>query len=139
MGKKRSEQMEGHSISGESRKNGWVEQKKELTKVLKIAWPAVFESFFISLAGMIDVYMVSGLGSEAVASVGLTTQPKFLGLSLFFAMNVAIAAIVARRTGEKDKRRANPSYDSLRRGHHGCLCESGRMADGKVWIRTGYP
>ena len=75
MGKKRSEQMEGHSISGESRKNGWVEQKKELTKVLKIAWPAVFESFFISLAGMIDVYMVSGLGSEAVASVGLTTLP----------------------------------------------------------------
>mgnify|MGYP000535489320 CR=1 FL=1 len=66
--------MEGHSISGESRKNGWVEQKKELTKVLKIAWPAVFESFFISLAGMIDVYMVSGLGSEAVASVGLTTR-----------------------------------------------------------------
>lgn len=107
MRKKRSEQMEGHSVSGESRKNGWVEQKKELTKVLKIAWPAVFESFFISLAGMIDVYMVSGLGSEAVASVGLTTQPKFLGLSLFFAMNVAIAAIVARRTGEKDKRRAN--------------------------------
>lgn len=99
--------MEGHSVSGESRKNGWVEQKKELTKVLKIAWPAVFESFFISLAGMIDVYMVIGLGSEAVASVGLTTQPKFLGLSLFFAMNVAIAAIVARRTGEKDKRRAN--------------------------------
>ena len=99
--------MEGHSVSGESRKNGWVEQKKQLTKVLKIAWPAVFESFFISLAGMIDVYMVSGLGSEAVASVGLTTQPKFLGLSLFFAMNVAIAAIVARRTGEKDKRRAN--------------------------------
>ena len=39
--------MEGHSVSGESRKNGWVEQKKELTKVLKIAWPAVFESFFI--------------------------------------------------------------------------------------------
>ena len=56
---------------------------------------------------MIDVYMVSGLGSEAVASVGLTTQPKFLGLSLFFAMNVAIAAIVARRTGEKTKERAN--------------------------------
>ena len=50
---------------------------------------------------------ICGLGSEAVASVGLTTQPKFLGLSLFFVMNVAIAAIVARRTGEKAKRRAN--------------------------------
>ena len=29
--------------------------------VLKIAWPAVFESFFISLAGMIDTLMVSGI------------------------------------------------------------------------------
>lgn len=99
--------MEGQSASGGCRNSGWMEQKQELARVLKIAWPAVFESFFISLAGMIDVYMVSGIGSEAVASVGLTTQPKFLGLSLFFAMNVAIAAIVARRTGEKDKKRAN--------------------------------
>ena len=65
--------------------------------VLKIAWPAVFESFFISLAGMIDTLMVSGIGSEAVAAVGLTTQPKFLGLAVFIAMNVAVAAIVARR------------------------------------------
>ena len=67
--------------------------------VLKIAWPAVFESFFISLAGMIDTLMVSSIGPEAVAAVGLTTQPKFLGLAVFIAMNVAVAAIVARRKG----------------------------------------
>ena len=125
--------MEGHSVSGESRKNGWVEQKKELTKVLKIAWPAVFESFFISLAGMIDVYMVSGLGSEAVASVGLTTQPKFLGLSLFFAMNVAIAAIVARRTGEKDKRRANETLAEA------MLHREGQETPKSRCIPTPYP
>ena len=122
-----------------------MEQKKELTKVLKIAWPAVFESFFISLAGMIDVYMVSGLGSEAVASVGLTTQPKFLGLSLFFAMNVAIAAIVARRTGEKDKRRANETLAEailltiLSARHHGCCVSLAGWLMEKCGSAAGYP
>ncbi len=78
-----------------------------LDGVLKIAWPAVFESFFISLAGMIDTLMVSSIGSEAVAAVGLTTQPKFLGLAVFIAMNVAVAAIVARRKGERNQKKAN--------------------------------
>lgn len=88
-------------------KDGNSENKKQLARVLKTAWPAVFESFFISLAGMIDTLMVSGIGSEAVAAVGLTTQPKFLGLSLFIAVNVAVSALVARRKGEKDRKRAN--------------------------------
>lgn len=39
--------------------------------------------------------MVSTLGANAVAAVGLTTQPKFLGLALFIAANVAISALVA--------------------------------------------
>lgn len=79
----------------------------QLKRVLVTAWPAVFESFFISLAGMIDTMMVSGIGPEAVASVGLTTQPKFLGLAVFIAINVAVSAIVARRKGERDRRGAN--------------------------------
>lgn len=81
--------------------------KVQLARVMKMAWPAVLESFFISLAGMIDVLMVSGISSEAVAAVGLTTQPKFLGLCVFFAMNVSVAAIIARRKGEQDQRAAN--------------------------------
>jgi len=50
---------------------------------------------------------VSSLGSYAVAAVGLTTQPKFVGLSLFFALNVAISALIARRRGEKNQKEAN--------------------------------
>ena len=88
-------------------KKQWPDRDIGLGGVLKIAWPAVFESFFISLAGMIDTLMVSSIGSEAVAAVGLTTQPKFLGLAVFIAMNVAVAAIVARRKGEKNQRKAN--------------------------------
>lgn len=51
--------------------------------------------------------MVSSLGSYAVAAVGLTTQPKFMGLAMFFAMNVAISALVARRRGEEKPEEAN--------------------------------
>ncbi len=72
-----------------------------------MAWPAIIESFFVAFAGLIDSLMVSSMGSAEVAAVGLTTQPKFMGLSLFFAVNVSISALVARRRGEKRKDSAN--------------------------------
>ena len=53
-------------------------------KALSVAWPAMAESFFVALAGMIDTMMVSALGPYAVAAVGLTNQPKFIGLTIFF-------------------------------------------------------
>ena len=68
-----------------------------LQTVFQMAWPSVLESFFVALAGLIDSLMVSSLGSYAVAAVGLTTNPKFIGLALFIATNVAGSALVARR------------------------------------------
>ena len=81
--------------------------KEEVRKAVKIAWPAVLESFCVALVGMIDSFMVSKLGPSAVSSVGLTTQPKFLGLAIFIAVNIAVSAVVARRKGEQDKDSAN--------------------------------
>lgn len=82
--------------------------EKGITKeAVRMAWPAVCESFFIALAGMVDSLMVSSMGASAVAAVGLTTQSKFMGLALFFAMNVSVSALVARRRGEKNQRSAN--------------------------------
>lgn len=72
-----------------------------------MAWPAVCESFFVALAGMVDSLMVSTIGSYAVAAVGLTAQPKFMGLALFIAINVAVSALVARRRGEQNQKEAN--------------------------------
>ena len=51
--------------------------------------------------------MVSSIGAYAVAAVGLTTQPKFIGLALFIATNVSVSALVARRKGEMDAYGAN--------------------------------
>ena len=75
-------------------------QKENIKITINMAWPAIVESFFTAFAGLVDSLMVSALGAEAVAAVGLTTQPKFVGLSLFFALNVAVSALVARRRGE---------------------------------------
>ncbi len=86
----------------------WLEQNKNnIRTTIGIAWPAVLESFFVALVGMIDSLMVSKLGTYAVAAVGLTTQPKFIGLALFIAVNVAVSAITARRKGQNDRDGAN--------------------------------
>ena len=81
---------------------------KDIVKeAMHMAWPAVCESFFVALAGMVDSLMVSSIGAYAVAAVGLTAQPKFMGLALFIAINVAVSALVARRRGEQNQKEAN--------------------------------
>ncbi len=93
----------------EKKKKDWnLELNQEMIqKAFRVAWPAVLESFFVAFVGIVDSIMVSKLGTYAVAAVGLTTQPKFLGLALFIATNMAVSALVARRKGEKKQRDAN--------------------------------
>lgn len=81
--------------------------KENIHITFNMAWPSIVESFFVAFAGLVDSLMVSSLGSYAVAAVGLTTQPKFIGLSLFFALNVSISALIARRRGEEKPEEAN--------------------------------
>ena len=87
---------------------GEMPSEKQIVKnALNVAWPSVLESFFVNLAGVVDTIMVGTLGSSAIAAVGLTIQPKFIGLAIFLSLNVAVSAIVARRRGEEDRESAN--------------------------------
>ncbi len=87
---------------------GDLPKQSELVRnTLKIAWPSVVESFLVSLTGFVDTIMVGALGSSAIAAVGLTTQPKFLALSVFFAIATALSSIIARRRGENNRESAN--------------------------------
>lgn len=81
--------------------------KNTVHTVLSMSIPAIIESFFTAFAGLVDSLMVSSLGADAVASVGLTTQPKFVGFSIFIALNVSLSALVARRFGENKRNEAN--------------------------------
>ena len=82
------------------------DSKELILEAIRMAWPAVLESFFVALAGMIDTMMVSTLGTYAVAAVGLTTQPKFIALALFLSSNIAVNALAARRFGQKNRENA---------------------------------
>ena len=81
----------------------FIENQQYIRKTVKVAWPAVLESFFVAIVGIVDSMMVSRLGEYAVAAVGLTIQPKFIGLALFIAINVAVSSLVARRKGQGDR------------------------------------
>ncbi len=75
--------------------------------VVGIAWPSFLEMTLTQLASMVDMMMVGRLGSWAITSVGLTTQPKFLLMLMFMAMNVGATALVARYKGEGSPEKAN--------------------------------
>ena len=101
-----TEQIGGMTVKAVTAENE-LSRKTMYKNAMAVAWPAMAESFFIVLAGMIDTMMVAELGSYAVAAVGLTAQPKFIGLTLFIGMNVAVSALVARRKGEERQEEAN--------------------------------
>lgn len=70
-------------------------------RTFKIAWPSATEAFLISIIGAIDMMMVGRLGENAIAAVGITNQPKFILLSMLFALNVGTTVVISRRRGEK--------------------------------------
>lgn len=83
--------------------------------VIRIAWPSFVELLLTQLASMVDLMMVGSIGgktnpsrgAQALSAVGLTTQPKFLLMAAFIAMNTGVTALVARYKGTGDKEQAN--------------------------------
>lgn len=85
--------------------------KSAYSYFLKIAWPAMVESFLMSMVNIFDTIMVSGEGIDAVAAVGLTTQPRMIFYAVFFALSIAVTTIVSRRKGQGDQAGANASLN----------------------------
>lgn len=80
--------------------------------VLHLAWPILIELVLGSLFGMIDMMMLGWIADKAlsaasVASVGITNQPMFIGLSLAQALNVGGTAMIARYVGAKQPHRVD--------------------------------
>ncbi len=84
-----------------------VTSKMLYADVVRIAWPSFVELTLTQLASMVDLMMVGQLGPWALTSVGLTTQPKFLMMTMFMAMNVGATALVARHKGAGESDKAN--------------------------------
>ena len=86
-------------VKAHMRRGDIPSSKEAYNNSLRIAIPAVIEMVSISLMDMIDTVMVGRVGSQAMTAVGITGQPRMLILSIFFALNIALTAIIARKKG----------------------------------------
>jgi putative MATE family efflux protein len=70
--------------------------------IFLLAVPMVLEMMMESLFALSDVFFVSRLGADAIATVGLTESLMIVVYTLAMGLSLPATAIVARRIGERD-------------------------------------
>lgn len=70
--------------------------------VFLLAIPMILELSLESVFAIVDMFFVSKLGENAIATVGLTESVITIVYSVAIGLSTAATAVVARRTGEKN-------------------------------------
>jgi len=78
-----------------------VSRGKLHRNIFTLSWPAVVEHLFFTVTAFVDIVMVSRLGTDAIAAVGLASILFFIFISVFaFPLRIAAQALTARFAGE---------------------------------------
>jgi putative MATE family efflux protein len=70
--------------------------------VFLLAIPMVLEMVMESIFAVADIFWVSKLGADAIATVGLTESLLTIVYAVAMGLSIGVGAVVARRTGAKD-------------------------------------
>ncbi len=67
--------------------------------MLGLAWPVIGENLLETLLGVVDTFLVAGLGAAAIAGVGTALQVMFFLISALSALSVGASVLVAQSYG----------------------------------------
>ena len=74
--------------------------------IFTLSWPAVTEHLFFTVTAFVDMVMVSRLGTDSIAAVGLASTLFFIFVSVFgFPLRIAAQALTARFSGERSPKK----------------------------------
>ena len=75
--------------------------------VFMLSIPMILEMCMESIFAVVDIFYVSRVSTNAVATIGLTESVLTLVYAVAIGLSMAATAVVARRVGEKDIKGAN--------------------------------
>jgi len=94
-------------------------QKEIRRKVFTLAFPVVLSSLLQRSVGIVDIFLVGGLGASSIAAVGIAQIMVFVVMSLSWGINVGVTVLVSQLWG------AGRKEDAARAAYQAMLLAAG--------------